>query len=523
MDRAIFDGGVPAPPAAIARIALGDMLRRTARRLPDAVALIQDQRRITYAQLDAMANRVANALLARGARPGDRCAAICGNSIELVAAIFAINRAGLIWVPINLLLDAEDVEYTLTHAGVSHVVMEPIFQPAPTLGGVVEKLGLPWLAAADGFAQCDDQPATEPAVDIDRDDIAAIIYTSGTTSKPKGAMHSHQSIYLAAMSNALELSATRDDGIPLQLPLFHCGAHTLLMNMVLVGGRCVLLRGFDPAQMLQAIEEEKLTVVAALPMMYQAMLAHPDWPDRSTASLRVALHTMAPMPEGLMRRLVDEFCPEFVQTSGQTEMYPATTISRPELATQRFGNIWGEAAAVNDMAIMGPDGELLPPGEVGELVHRGPNVMRGYYKNPQATAEARRFGWHHTGDIGRINDFGEFEFLDRTKDMIKSGGENISSMQVEAALLGVPGVAEAVAVGLPHDHWGEAVTAFVVMAPDAPKDPAAIQTALEGHLGNFQRPKRIVFVDEIPKTATGKLRKVELRMEHQDLYQGEHA
>lgn len=518
-----FEGGVTPPPSEISRIAVGDILRRTARRLPQNIALIDGDRRISYAELDAQANRMAHYLLSQGAAPGDRCAMMFGNSIELVTVLFAIHRAGLVWVPINLMLDAADVEYNLSHAGVSHVVVEEAFAEHPSLGAVARRAGLPTTVVGQGFDFCADKPTTEPAVDILGSDIAAIIYTSGTTSKPKGAMHTHQSIYFSIMGDAVEWSLTREDGLPLQLPLFHCGAHVLLLSFMLVGARCVLLRGFDPAQMLRAIDEEKLTMVVGLPMMYAAMLDHPDMETRSMKSLRIGLHTMAPMYESLMRRMIDRICPNFVLTSGQTEMYPITTMSRPEMQLRRFGNVWGEPTVMCDLAVMGPDGTLLPDGEIGELVHRGPNVMYGYYKNQEATDDARRFGWHHTGDIGRINEFGEFEFLDRTKDMMKSGGENVSSMQVESHLLDCPSVKEAVAVGIPHPRWGEAVTAFVVVKPGFAQDPDPIMEQLKDHLGGFQMPKRIVFVDEVPKTATGKLRKVELRLAYRDLYEGEQA
>ncbi|WP_204318779.1 class I adenylate-forming enzyme family protein [Pseudooceanicola aestuarii] len=513
-----FDGGVTPPPASIARIALGDILRRSARRTPGNIALVDGDRRVTYAALDAMANRMAHELLARGAQKGERCATMMANSVELVACLFAINRAGLVWVPINLMLEADDVDYTLTHAGVAHVLTEPAFADHPALGAVARRLTLPVTVLEPGMAFCADQPATEPDMPVDRDDIAAIIYTSGTTSRPKGAMHSHQSIYLAVMCDALEWSLTRDDRIPLQLPLFHCGGHVLLLAFLMVGGTCVLQRGFDAGEMLRVIEEEACTVVIGIPMMYAAMLDHPDMAHRSMASLRFGVHTMAPMYESLLRRMVERICPNFLLTSGQTEMYPITTLSRPDMSLKRFGNVWGESSLLCDLAIMGPDGQILPDGEIGELVHRGPNVMAGYYRDQAATDETRSHGWHHTGDVGRITEDGEFEFLDRMKDMIKSGGENVSSMKVEAALLQCDGVEAAAAVGLPHPRWGEAVTAFVVPRAGHTPEAETILARLRDTLGGFQLPKRIEFVQSLPATATGKMRKVELRMAHADLY-----
>jgi long-chain acyl-CoA synthetase len=220
---------------------------------------------------------------------------------------------------------------------------------------------------------------------------------------------------------------------------------------------------------------------------------------------------MAPMGRPLLERAIAELCPNFVLSSGQTEMYPATTMSQPDRQLQRFGNYWGESLIVNETAIMDDDGRLLPRGQVGELVHRGPNVMMGYYKDPKATAEARKFGWHHTGDLALIDEHGEVLFLDRKKDMIKSGGENVASVRIEETLLAHPAVQNAAVVGLPHPQWGEAVSAFVKLKPGAVVDEIGLSEHCRHHLGGFQVPKFIKIVDEMPMTATGKLRKVELR------------
>ena len=220
---------------------------------------------------------------------------------------------------------------------------------------------------------------------------------------------------------------------------------------------------------------------------------------------------MAPMGRPLLERAMADMCPNFVLSSGQTEMYPATTMSQPDRAVERFGNYWGESLIVNETAIMDDDGNLLPRGQVGELVHRGPNVMMGYYKDPKATEEARKFGWHHTGDLALIDENGEVLFLDRKKDMIKSGGENVASVKIEETLLAHPAVQNAAVVGLPHPQWGEAVSAFVKLKPGAQADEAGIAEHCRKHLGGFQVPKLVRILDEMPMTATGKLRKVELR------------
>ena len=192
----------------------------------------------------------------------------------------------------------------------------------------------------------------------------------------------------------------------------------------------------------------------------------------TSPGLKACIYTMAPMSRPLLERAIADMCPNFVLSSGQTEMYPATTMSQPDRQLKRFGNYWGESLIVNETAIMDDDGNLLPRGQVGELVHRGPNVMMGYYKDPKATEEARKFGWHHTGDLALIDEHGEVLFLDRKKDMIKSGGENVASVKIEETLLAHPAVQNAAVVGLPHPQWGEAVSAFVKLKPGATANEA---------------------------------------------------
>jgi long-chain acyl-CoA synthetase len=323
---------------------------------------------------------------------------------------------------------------------------------------------------------------------------------------------------MAVMSNAIELHLARNDGITGQFPLFHCAAHVLLLSYLAVGGKMAILRGFDPVACMEAIQRDKLSIFIGLPLMYQVILDHPRRKEFDLTSLRCCIYTMAPMPRPLLERAIAELCPNFIQPSGQTEMYPATTVSQPDRQLQRFGNYWGESTMVNETAIMDDNGNLLPVGQVGEIVHRGPNVMLGYYKDPDATEAARKFGWHHTGDLALIDAHGEVLFLDRKKDMIKSGGENVASVKIEETLLAHPAVANAAVVGLPHPQWGEAVSAFVKLKPGASADEAGIIEHCKQHLGGFQVPKLVRIVEEMPMTATGKLRKVELRNEFADYF-----
>ncbi len=523
-------GGV-ADPGRIGRVAIGDILRRSARRFPDRIAATDGDKIATYAELDADANRLANYLLGKGLSPGDKISTICNNSIDLVKTIFAIHRAGLVWVPVNTMLGADEMRYILAHAEVRFALIDDYLYGMAERRAVLKDLGIPPVvidiaggASATGLptfaTACQGQSEAEPEVEINDRDLAMIMYTSGTTSRPKGVMHCHLSVVMAAMSGTAEWGIQRDDGITGQLPLFHCAGHVLLLNFLLVGGKISLMRGFDPAVTAERIARDELTMMVGLPAMYMALLDHPARKEHDLSRLRSCIYAMAPMSRPLLERCIAELCPNFALASGQTEMYPSTTAARPDRQLLRFGNYWGEAMLVNEAAIMDEDGNILPRGEIGELVHRGPNVMLGYYKDPEATAAVRRFGWHHTGDLALIDEHGEILFIDRKKDMIKSGGENIASVRIEETLLAHPAVLNAAVIGLPHPEWSEAVCAFVKLRPGAAVDGAELTEHCRKTLGGFQVPKLIKILDEMPMTATGKLRKVELRQKYQDYFLG---
>lgn len=514
----------------IGRVALGDLLRRSAARGGDRIALIEGERRTSFAELDATANRFARYLLARGLLRGQKVAMLCNNSTAMVAAIFGIQKAGLVWVPINTMLGVDDIDYILGHAEVSLAVIDDTLLANAPLAALLDRLKLPCVAvelsgaavtASTTFAAAiADQPATEPQVAIGERDLAQIMYTSGTTARPKGVMHSHLSVYFAVLGNIADMGIGRADVATCMLPLFHCAQHVTALSFLAGGNALVLMRGFDPAALIAAIARERITYMVGLPLMYAAVLHHPSRSEHDLSSLRLCIYAMAPMPKPLLIRLIDELCPNFALCTGQTEIYPITAMFRPEQQLRRFGNYWGESAIVNDTAIMDDDGNLLPWGQVGEIVHRGPNVMLGYYKNPEATEEARRFGWHHTGDLGMVDADGQLLFVDRKKDMIKSGGENVPSVKIEEVLLRHPAVANAAVVGLPHPHWTEAVSAFVTVKPGMAVDEAGIADHCRAHLGGFEVPKLVRILEALPMTATGKIRKQELKAAHAGLFEG---
>jgi acyl-CoA synthetase (AMP-forming)/AMP-acid ligase II len=305
------------------------------------------------------------------------------------------------------------------------------------------------------------------------------------------------------------------------MPLFHTAQlNGVITPLVYVGGTAFLLRGFDPEKLLELISREKITHIFGLPMMYRMMLDHPNFKKYDLSSLRLALYAMAPMPDIDLRRAIDSFGCDFMLGFGQTEMNPLTTMFMPEHQLSHSGSVGTQIPNVQT-AIMGEDGNLLPIGESGEIVYRGPHVMEGYLHNDKATAEAFEHGWFHSGDVGHFDADGVLWFEDRKKDVIKTGGENVASIEVERALYDAEErIGEVVVVGLYHERWGEAVTAFVVPKPAdvGTLTPLHIQAAAKNCLDGFKQPKAVIILEELPRTATGKVQKNVLRDRYRDYY-----
>lgn len=507
----------------VRRVALGHVLHRSARRFGDRMAIVDGDLRLSYAQLDARSSRFAHYLLAT-LGSGQQIGMLCANSADMVVAYNGIHKSGNVWVPLNFQLDVDTIGYILQHAEVGAIIVDADLLTNDALQTLLAELQLPLIitqatdADNDGavtLAQAETQgDDTLPDVAIDAEQPALIMYTSGTTGRPKGAVHSHLSVATAALGNAHCFAISEQDVFSCVLPLFHCAQHTLASTAHACGASIVIARGFVPETMRALMLQEKITLFTGVPMMYAALLADPDFrcPD-----MRLCVYAMAPIPKPLIAQIAERLCDNIMLATGQTEIYPATMTFRPLDHPELEANYWGETLTHNDTAVMDDDGKLLGPGEPGEIVHRGVNVMLGYLKDEAATAAAQRFGWHHTGDLGMWGPGGQMLFLDRKKDMIKTGGENVASLKVEAILLAHPGVAGAAVLGLPHPHWSEAVCAFIVKKTDVDVDETTLLAYCRDNLGRFEVPKLIRFLDELPATATGKVRKNVLREQYADL------
>ena len=529
------------------RMSVGDILERVTWSTPDKTALVgwegayADLRfeRLTYREADEAANQVAHALLAEGLSPGDRVLLYCDNSIEAVVLLFGIAKAGMVAVPVNSLLAPDVLAHVLEHVEVSLVVAdaglaargEAVFAAYRVRPRVAIEIGGTAPQGSVGFsAWIGDRPSTEVDVSVHGDDIWALLFTSGTTSMPKASMTAHSYSYLSAYAYAMSLTRglTYETDLVLAsfLPIiYHCGHNSTVMPAMLSGGTVVVGRRPDDRGLAEAITRERVTAVwAGSPLWVQRLVdvaeADPERVDLS--SLTVAMFSWGAMTPDLFPRLKAAAGGEIamLEVFGQTESQSCFRFwpdARPERAAESFHGVnhVGVPTPLLAADVHDPDGRSLVgrPGEAGEAVYRSPMITAGYYRNPEATAEAFRHGWFHSGDSCTYVAADERAqvMVDRLKDVVKSGGENVSSIRVEGVLAAHPAVARVAVVGLPDEKWGELVTAVVVPAAGAVVGEADLIAWSRERLAGYETPKRIVFTTSMPETVGGKVRKHELR------------
>lgn len=505
--------------------AVGDLLRRTALRYPDKLAVVAGDHRVSYAEFDAAVNRCANALAARGLAKGDRLALLSHNCWPYAVLVFATARLGVVLVPVNFMLGAEEIAFILSHSGASGIVVEDALAPTAEKAMAGLDLGVRgWIGAApaegwedvSGWISSGDVTPVE--VLVGDDDPLRLMYTSGTESRPKGVLLSSRSLISQYVSCVVDGGMAADDVEVHALPMYHCAQLDCFFSVdVYLGATSVILPGPDPATLLATIEREGVTKLFCPPTVWISLLRHPDFDTRDLSSLRKGYYGASPMPvevlRELSRRLPDV---ELWNFYGQTEMAPLATILRPAEQEPHAGSA-GRAALNVETRVVDPDDNELPPGEVGEIVHRSPHAALGYYNDQEKTAEAFRNGWFHSGDLGVIDAQGYLTVVDRKKDMIKTGGENVASREVEEAIYRLDGVAEVAVFGVSHPHWIEAVTAVIVPKPGVTLTAEQVDAHVRGLLAGFKRPKYIVFASSLPKNPSGKILKKDLRAAHAGL------
>jgi acyl-CoA synthetase (AMP-forming)/AMP-acid ligase II len=535
------------------RVSVGDLFERLVWSYPDKDAIVAWDgafadpalERVSYARADAVANRVANALLSRGVEPGDRVLMFCENSSEAYLAKIGIAKAGMVCVPINPMMATDVIAYLIERAEPRFTIVDaalwPKAQAAFAVHGmapdVTIEIGGGAVAASTGFAEfVASAPDTEPDVEIHGDDIWEIIFTSGTTAMPKGAMVSHTYSYLGGYSFALTHSRGAQIECDLTLvaflPLiFHIADQIMSFPAFLCGGTLVIGRSFDPVGVAAAVERERGTSLwSGSPAMLTEVLKAAESGERDLSTLGSVIYGWTAAPPDLIAKLKrlagEQVIP--VEILGQTE-----AISCHRFWPDKWPEIFAATAPeVNYVGVPNPmvaadlwdeEGNSLrgTVGVQGEVVYRSPVVTAGYYKDEEATRAAFRGGWFHSGDVCTYDEQGLRIMVDRSKDIIKSGGENVSTLRVESVLVQHQSVAKAAVVGLPHERWGEAVTAFVIGATDELPDPDELIAFSRTKLAGFESPKRVVVVDELPVTVGGKVLKYKIRAEYNGLYEDE--
>jgi long-chain acyl-CoA synthetase len=503
---------------------LAMLLELSARRNPGKVAVILDDIKLRYAELNGAANKIANGLVGLGVKPGEKVAIMLPNTPHFIMCYFGILKTGAAVVPLNVLFKRHEVEYHLDDSdAVALIVWEGFLGEAAE--GFAKAKGCRNLIVAQMPGSTTQLPEgalplsalmadTAPVFDTVQtmpDDTAVILYTSGTTGRPKGAELSHANMLFNTMSCAEKLMNVQPDEVGLAtLPLFHSFGQTCVMNNMLYAGATItLLPRFEPQKALEVMARDKVTYFAGVPTMYFYLLNFPGADQYDLSSLRISCSGGAAMPVEVMHAFNKKYNVTILEGYGLSETSPVASFNHPDRDPKpgSIGTpIWGV-----EMRCVDAEGKEVPAGELGEIVIRGHNVMKGYYKRPDATAESIRGGWFYTGDVAYKDADGYFFIKDRVKDMIIRGGFNVYPREIEEVLYAHPAIAEAAVIGMPDTALGEEIKAVVAFKPGQTAEPQAIIDYCKERLAAYKYPRSVEIRDTLPKTATGKILKRELK------------
>jgi long-chain acyl-CoA synthetase len=482
----------------------------SARRSPQSAAVRLGDAELTYAELDERSARVATLLAEKGLRPGDRVGVMLPNVPEFPVSYYGVLRAGGVVVPMNVLLKRREIAFYLEDSGARLLLAWHGFATDARDGAADAGAELIEVEP-ETFAELLDahEPRSE-LTETDEEDTAVILYTSGTTGKPKGAELTHFNLSRNAdIASRTTCVISEGDVVLGALPLFHSFGQTVSMNASLrVGATLTMLPRFDPAEALETMQRDRVTHFYGVPTMYGALLHHPGREELDTSALRTCITGGASMPVEILRGFEEAFGCVVLEGYGLSETSPVSSSNHPDME-RKPGSI-GTPLEEVEMKVVDEDDNEVARGEVGEIVIRGHNIMKGYWQRPEATAEAMRGGWFHSGDMARVDEEGYFFIVDRKKDLIIRGGYNVFPREVEEILYEHPKIREAAVLGIPHEQLGEEVGAAVVLHEGEQLEPEEVSAYVKERIAAYKYPREVWFLDDLPKGPTGKILKREI-------------
>lgn len=516
-------------------------LRYAREQFPNQVGVVCGEQRFTYGQFAERAQRLAGALLAAGVRPGDRIAFLSANCHRLLEAYYGVLEAGCVLVPLNIRLGPQELAFVLNDAQARFLFIETPFLPlvesfrttVPSIDTFFLLDGQPqasWLAPRNYDEVLSiSRPFHCDFTQIDEDSVAELFYTSGSSDRPKGVMLTHRNVYLHALSVIAAgqtapntLADMSCQAVLLHtIPLFHANGWGTAHTITVVGGTHVMIHHFKPVEVFRLIERERVSTCALVPTMASALVNSPARPEYDLSSLRTIIIGGAASSPTLVKEVEEKLGCTCISGYGLTETCPTLAKSPmksgiPREGEQRYARqaMTGFAIPGVELRVLGPNGRDVPHDgtAMGEIVARGDAVMEGYWRQPEATAAVMEGGWFHTGDVATVDAHNYIQIVDRKKEIIVSGGENISSLEVEKVLLAHPGVYEAAVIPLPDEKWGEIPMAVVVLKPGSQATPDELMEFCRSHLSHYKCPRSIEFLASLPKTGSGKVLKRELRI-----------
>jgi long-chain acyl-CoA synthetase len=507
---------------------VGEMLTRNANKFPAKTALVSEDVSLDFKVLNERVNRLANALIKKGLKKGDRIGVLVHNCHQFVEIYFAAAKTGGIFCPYNNHLKQWELKDIIDYSSPGFLFAdsdycEMIKTLKPGLNSVesvicLQKSNHAFMEDYDAIVAQGE--AGEPGVKVLEDDVQSIIFTAGTTGKPKGAMRTHRHLLSDAVASAIDLKVGYDERVLITFPMYHVACednivrHSFLPNTIHIKKE----GGFNPAEVLEYISKERISRCQFVPTMIHSLIQVPDVGKYDLSSLKLILYAGSSMPVELLKKALTIFPCGFAQMYGQTESGPFTTVLRPEdhildgteKSIARLASS-GKPALNYEIRIVDENDDDVPVGDVGEIIGRSEAMTIGYWQMPEATAEKLKNGWLHTGDLGRFDEDGYIYIVERKNDMIISGGVNVYPREIEEILYTNPVVSEVSVIGLPDEHWGEVVKAVIVLKKGAVATEAEIIEFCGKHLAGFKKPKSVDFWEELPKSSTGKILKKDIR------------